>query len=193
MDTKTTLEEMDRKALQEIRMPQHQAEPQKKEERLFPALFITEDLKAVVGMDETLKGYMKDLKETGSTLSQTMEKTEKLRADYTSLYGDMKKQITSMQEWEAAFNKALETNSQRVVTKLSQVHSCLQDREERIIRQTEMTEQAASSVTKELIKMGRFLTQLEKRQKKLLRVVLIPASLLALLMVADIVLRLIFR
>lgn len=193
MDTKTTLEEMDRKALQEIRMPQHQAEPQKKEERLFPALFITEDLKAVVGMDETLKGYMKDLKETGSTLSQTMEKTEKLRADYTSLYGDMKKQITSMQEWEAAFNKALETNSQRVVTKLSQVHSCLQDREERIIRQTEMTERAASSVTKELIKMGRFLTQLEKRQKKLLRVVLIPASLLALLMVADIVLRLIFR
>ena len=193
MDTKTTLEEMDRKAQQEIRMPQHQAEPQKKEERLFPALFITEDLKAVVGMDETLKGYMKDLKETDSSLSQTMEKTEELRADYTSLYGDMKKQITSMQEWEAAFNKALETNSQRVVTKLSQVHSCLQDREERIIRQTEMTEQAASSVTKELIKMGRFLTQLEKRQKKLLRVVLIPASLLALLMVADIVLRLIFR
>ena len=193
MDTKTTLEEMDRKAQQEIRMPQHQAEPQKKEERLFPALFITEDLKAVVGMDETLKGYMKDLEKTDSTLSQTMEKTEKLRADYTSLYGDMKKQITSMQEWEAAFNKALETNSQRVVTKLSQVHSCLQDREERIIRQTEMTEQAASSVTKELIKMGRFLTQLEKRQKKLLRVVLIPASLLALLMVADIVLRLIFR
>lgn len=193
MDTKTTLEEMDRKAQQEIKIPQHQAEPQKKEERLFPALFITEDLKAVVGMDETLKGYMKDLKETDSILSQTMEKTEKLRADYTSLYGDMKKQITSMQEWEAAFNKALETNSQRVVTKLSQVHSCLQDREERIIRQTEMTEQAASSVTKELIKMGRFLTQLEKRQKKLLRVVLIPASLLALLMVADIVLRLIFR
>lgn len=193
MDTKTTLEEMDRKAQQEIKIPQHQAEPQKKEERLFPALFITEDLKAVVGMDETLKGYMKDLKETDSSLSQTMEKTEELRADYTSLYGDMKKQITSMQEWEAAFNKALETNSQRVVTKLSQVHSCLQDREERIIRQTEMTEQAASSVTKELIKMGRFLTQLEKRQKKLLRVVLIPASLLALLMVADIVLRLIFR
>lgn len=193
MDTKTTLEEMDRKAQQEIKIPQHQAEPQKKEERLFPALFITEDLKAVVGMDETLKGYMKDLKETDSSLSQTMEKTEELRADYTSLYGDMKKQITSMQEWEAAFNKALETNSQRVVTKLSQVHRCLQDREERIIRQTEMTEQAASSVTKELIKMGRFLTQLEKRQKKLLRVVLIPASLLALLMVADIVLRLIFR
>lgn len=193
MDTKTTLEEMDRKALQEIRMPQHQAEPQKKEERLFPALFITEDLKAVVGMDETLKGYMKDLKETDSTLSQTMEKTEKLRADYTSLYGDMKKQITSMQEWEAAFNKALETNSQRVVTKLSQVLSCLQDREERIIRQTEMTEQAASSVTKELIKMGRFLTQLEKRQKKLLRGVLIPASLLALLIVVDLVLRIIFR
>lgn len=193
MDTKNTLEEMDRKAQQEIRMPQHQAEPQKKEERLFPALFITEDLKAVVGMDETLKGYMKDLKETDSILSQTMEKTEKLRADYTNLYGDMKKQITSMQEWEAAFNKALETNSQRVVTKLSQVHSCLQDREERIIRQTEMTEQAASSVTKELIKMGRFLTQLEKRQKKLLRVVLIPASLLALLMVVDIVMRLIFR
>ena len=191
MDTKTTLEEMDRKAQQEIKIPQHQAEPQKKEERLFPALFITEDLKAVVGMDETLKGYMKDLKETDSSLSQTMEKTEELRADYTSLYGDMKKQITSMQEWEAAFNKALETNSQRVVTKLSQVHSCLQDREERIIRQTDMTEQAASSVTKELIKMGRFLTQLEKRQKKLLRVVLIPASLLALLMVADIVLRLI--
>ena len=193
MDTKTTLEEMDRKAQQEIKIPQHQAEPQKKEERLFPALFITEDLKAVVGMDETLKGYMKDLKETDSILSQTMEKTEKLRADYTNLYGDMKKQITSMQEWEAAFNKALETNSQRVVTKLSQVHSCLQDREERIIRQTEMTEQAASSVTKELIKMGRFLTQLEKRQKKLLRVVLIPASLLALLMVVDIVMRLIFR
>lgn len=193
MDTKTTLEEMDRKAQQEIRMPQHQAEPQKKEERLFPALFITEDLKAVVGMDETLKGYMKDLKETDSTLSQTMEKTEELRADYTSLYGDMKKQITSIQEWEAAFNKALETNSQRVVTKLSQVHNCLQDREERILRQTEMTEQAASSVTKELIKMGRFLTQLEKRQKKLLRVVLIPASLLALLMMADIVMRLIFR
>ena len=193
MDTKTTLEEMDRKALQEIRMPQHQAEPQKKEERLFPALFITEDLKAVVGMDETLKGYMKDLKETDSTLSQTMEKTEKLRADYTNLYGDMKKQITSMQEWEAAFNKALETNSQRVVTKLSQVLSCLQDREERIIRQTEMTEQAASSVTKELIKMGRFLTQLEKRQKKLLRGVLIPASLLALLIVVDLVLRIIFR
>lgn len=193
MDTKTTLEEMDRKAQQEIRMPQHQAEPQKKEERLFPALFITEDLKAVVGMGETLKGYMKDLEKTDSTLSQTMEKTEKLQAYYTSLYGDMEKQITSMQEWEAAFNKALETNSQRVVTKLSQVHSCLQDREERIIRQTEMTEQAASSVTKELIKMGRFLTQLEKRQKKLLRVVLIPASLLAFLMVADIVLRLIFR
>ena len=193
MDTKTTLEEMDRKAQQEIKIPQHQAEPQKKEERLFPALFITEDLKAVVGMDETLQGYMKDLKETDSILSQTMEKTEKLRADYTNLYGDMKKQITSMQEWEAAFNKALETNSQRVVTKLSQVHSCLQDREERIIRQTEMTEQAASSVTKELIKMGRFLTQLEKRQKKLLRVVLIPASLLALLMVVDIVMRLIFR
>ena len=193
MDTKETLEEMDRKALQGIKIPQHQAEPQKKEERLFPALFITEDLKAVVGMDETLKGYMKDLKETDSTLSQTMEKTEKLRADYTSLYGDMKKQITSMQKWEAAFNKALETNSQRVVTKLSQVHSCLQDREERIIRQTEMTEQVASSVTKELIKMGRFLTQLEKRQKKLLRVVLIPASLLALLMMADIVMRLIFR
>lgn len=193
MDTKETLEEMDRKALQGIKIPQHQAEPQKKEERLFPALFITEDLKAVVGMDETLKGYMKDLKETDSTLSQTMEKTEKLRADYTSLYGDMKKQITSMQKWEAAFNKALETNSQRVVTKLSQVHSCLQDREERIIRQTEMTEQVASSVTKELIKMGRFLTQLEKRQKKLLQVVLIPASLLALLMVVDIVMRLIFR
>ena len=191
MDTKTTLEEMDRKAQQEIKIPQQQAEPLKKEERLFPALFITEDLKAVVGMDETLKGYMKDLEETDSTLSQTMEKTEKLRADYTSLYGDMEKQITSMQEWEAAFNKALETNSQRVVTKLSQVHSCLQDREERMIRQTDMTEQAASSVTKELIKMGRFLTQLEKRQKKLLRVVLIPASLLALLMVADIVLRLI--
>ena len=191
MDTRTTLEDMDRKALQEIKTPQHQTGPQKKEERLFPALFITEDLKAVVGMDETLKGYMKDLKETDSTLSQTMEKTEKLRADYTSLYGDMKKQITSMQEWEAAFNKALETNSQRVVTKLTQVHSCLQDREERIIRQTDMTEQAASLVTKELIKMGRFLTQLEKRQKKLLRVVLIPASLLALLMVADIVLRLI--
>lgn len=193
MDTKETLEEMDRKALQGIKIPQHQAEPQKKEERLFPALFITEDLKAVVGMDETLKGYMKDLKETDSTLSQTMEKTEKLRADYTSLYGDMKKQINSMQKWEAAFNKALETNSQRVVTKLSQVHSCLQDREERIIRQTEMTEQVASSVTKELIKMGRFLTQLEKRQKKLLQVVLIPASLLALLMVVDIVMRLIFR
>ena len=193
MDTKTTLEAMDKKAQQEIKIPQHQAEPQKKEERLFPALFITEDLKAVVGMDETLKGYMKDLKETDSTLSQTMEKTEKLRADYTSLYGDMKKQITSMQEWEAAFNKALETNSQRVVTKLSQVYSCLQDREERIIRQTEMTEQSASSVIKELIKMGRFLTQLEKRQKKLLRAALIPASLLALLMVADIILRLTFR
>ena len=193
MDTKTTLEAMDKKAQQEIKIPQHQAEPQKKEERLFPALFITEDLKAVVGMDETLKGYMKDLKETDSTLSQTMEKTEKLRADYTSLYGDMKKQITSMQEWEAAFNKALETNSQRVVTKLSQVHSCLQDREERIIRQTEMTEQSASSVIKELNKMGRFLARLEKRQKKLLLTILIPASLLALLMVADIVLRLIFH
>lgn len=193
MDTRTTLEEMDRKALQEIRTPLHQAEPQKREERLFPALFITEDLKAVVGMDETLKGYMKDLKETDSRLSQTMEKTEKLRADYTNLYGDMKNQITSMQEWEAAFNKALETNSQRVVTKLSQVHSCLQDREERIIRQTEMTEQSASSVIKELNKMGRFLARLEKRQKKLLLTVLIPASLLALLMVADIVLRLIFH
>ena len=193
MDTKTTLEEMDRKAQQEIRMPQHQAEPQKKEERLFPALFITEDLKAVVGMGETLKGYMKDLEKTDSTLSQTMEKTEKLQAYYTSLYGDMEKQITSMQEWEAAFNKALETSSQRVVTKLSQVYSCLQDREERIIRQTEMTEQSASSVIKELIKMGRFLTQLEKRQKKLLLTILIPASLLALLMVADIVLRLIYR
>ena len=193
MDTRTTLEEMDRKALQEIRTPLHQAEPQKREERLFPALFITEDLKAVVGMDETLKGYMKDLKETDSRLSQTMEKTEKLRADYTNLYGDMKKQITSMQEWEAAFNKALETNSQRVVTKLSQVHSCLQDREDRIIRQTEMTEQSASSVIKELNKMGRFLARLEKRQKKLLLTILIPASLLALLMVADIVLRLIFH
>ena len=190
MGTKTTLEEMDRKALSEIKIPEEQ---QTEQERLFPALYITTDLKAIVGMDETLKGYMKDLGKTNSTLSQTMEKTEKLRADYTSLYGDMKKQITSIQEWEAAFNKALETNSQRVVTKLSQVHNCLQDREERILRQTEMTEQAASSVTKELIKMGRFLTQLEKRQKKLLRVVLIPASLLALLMVVDIVLRIIFR
>ena len=45
----------------------------------------------------------------------------------------------------------------------------------------------------ELNKMGRFLARLEKRQKKLLLTVLIPASLLALLMVADIVLRLIFH
>ena len=193
MDTKTTLEEMDRKAQQEIKIPQHQAEPQKKEERLFPALFITEDLKAVVGMDETLKGYMKDLKETDSTLSQTMEKIKKLRSDYTSLYGEMEQEILAVQMWGDTLHGVLETCTLDLMEKLDSMQQRLQDREQTIIYQTSETQRMISSLDKALTRMAKTLEAREKAVRKLLRIALIPASLLALLMVADIVLRLIFR
>lgn len=193
MDTRTTLEDMDRKALQEIKTPQHQTGPQKKEERLFPALFITEDLKAVVGMDETLKGYMKDLKETDSTLSQTMEKIKQLRSDYTSLYGEMEQEILAVQMWGDTLHGVLETCTLDLMEKLDSMQQRLQDREQTIIYQTSETQRMISSLDKALTRMAKTLEAREKAVRKLLRMALIPASLLALLMVADIVLRLIFR
>ena len=48
-----------------------------------------------------------------------------------------------------------------------------------------------SSLDKALTRMAKTLEAREKAERKLLRIALIPASLLALLMVADIVLRLI--
>ena len=192
MDTKTTLEEMDRKALKEIKTPQHQTVPQKKEERLFPALFITEDLKAVVGMDETLKGYMKD-KETDSTLSQTMEKIKKLRSDYTSLYGEMEQEILAVQMWGDTLHGVLETCTLDLMEKLDSMQQRLQDREQTIIYQTSETQRMISSLDKALTRMAKTLEAKEKTVRKLLRIALIPASLLVLLIVVDIVLRIIFR
>ena len=193
MDTKTTLEEMDRKALTEIKTPQHQAVPQKKEERLFPALFITEDLKAVVGMDETLKGYMKDLKETDSTLSQTMMRIEKLRSDYTSFSEEMDKWISAMKTRDSNLLKILDSGFMKVIDRLSSIQSHLQEREETIINQTSETQQLISSLGKALSQMTRALKDREKIMRRLLRIALIPASVLVLLIVADIILRIVFQ
>ena len=80
-----------------------------------------------------------------------------------------------------------------LMEKLDSMQQRLQDREQTIIYQTSETQRMISSLDKALTRMAKTLEAREKAVRKLLRMALIPASLLALLMVADIVLRLIFR
>lgn len=190
MDMKTALEEMDRKVLSEIKKPE---EPKEAQERLFPALYITTDLKAIVGMDETLKEYMKDLKEADSTLSQTMGKIERLRSDYTSLYGDMERQIMALTTWGDNLQGLLEKITLDLLDKMGLVQSHLQDTERTIILQTTETLHLISSLDKALAWMAKTLETREKTMRKLIRMAMIPTAILTLLMVADMVIRIIFR